>query len=86
MNTNPGGANIKGQEKAMLDYMRNHKGVTRLTATNILRIANPPEIVRRLRVRGYRIESEWNKRTNAYGETKRYTKYFLIETGETEHV
>lgn len=77
--TNEGKANIPKQEEVLLDYMRTHKGVTRATGLSKCRIANVPEIIRRLRESGHKIGDEWLTRTNQFGEKVRYKRYFLIE-------
>lgn len=55
MNTNTGGADIKGQKEKMLNYMRNHRCVTRAKAWEVLHIANAPSIINRLKNEGYKI-------------------------------
>ena len=77
MNTNTGRANISGQEAIMLRYLESHKSVTRATAMSKLRIANSPEIIRRLKCKGYKILSEWCDRVSDDGERKRYKRYWL---------
>lgn len=77
--TNKGKANIKKQEDILLAYLRTHSGVTRATGLSKCRIANTPEIIRRLKENGHKIGDEWMVRTNQYGEKVRYKRYFLIE-------
>lgn len=79
MNTNTGKANVPKQEEILIAYLRAHRSVTRGTAFAKLRIANAPEIIRRLKMRGHKIDSEWCERINSDGVKKRYRKYTLIE-------
>lgn len=78
-NTNTGKVNIRKQEDILLEYLRKHSGVTRATGLSKCRIANTPEIIRRLKENGHKIGDEWMTRTNQYGEKVRYKRYFLIE-------
>ncbi len=76
MNTNTGNADIKTQEKNLLEYMKTHKGVTRLIAMR-LGIANGPEIIRRLKMAGHVIGDEW-----VVEDDKRHKVYYLIREAE----
>ena len=78
MNTNTGNADIKGQEAQIIEYLRTHKRITRADAWDAYKIANAPEIIRRLKVHGYNIGGEWvtNEETG-----KRHKEYFLAEVG-----
>ncbi len=73
MNTNEGQADVKGQEKLILDYLKTHKRITRADAWNDLKIANGPEIIRRLKQK-YNIQSEWVKNEET---GKRHKEYWL---------
>lgn len=76
MNTNTGMANISGQKERLLLYLQTHRSVTRAGMQSKLRIANGPEIIRRLRVAGYNINSEWVPK-KIFGKKSRYKRYFL---------
>lgn len=82
MNTNTGNANTRKQEEDMLNWLRTHKGITRYVAMSHLRIANPPEIIRRLKMRGHTIQGDWVTKENTYGEIKRFKRYYLIKEAE----
>ena len=73
MNTNEGMADVTRQEKQILDYLKTHKRITRADAWDVLRIANSPEIIRRLKQK-YNIQSEWvtNEETG-----KRHKEYWM---------
>ena len=77
MNTNTGGANITAQRDRLYLYLQEHESVSRSSALSRLGIANLPEIVRQLRVRGIPIKGEQVKKVNRYGQRIKYTKYSL---------
>lgn len=77
MNTNEGMANIGAQERRLLEYLESHQCVSRYTGMAKCGIANVPEIIRRLKENGVRIESAWTTKTNRWGEKVRYKRYFL---------
>lgn len=78
MNTNTGGADIKKQKRKLIEYMKNHRFVTRKIAMYTLGIANNPEIIRRLKCDGYTIGDKW-----VYPEEgARYKIYWLVEDKE----
>lgn len=63
----------------MLDYMKSHKYVTRLTAMSKIGIANPMEIIRQLKEQGNVIGDEWVSKTDRYGDKTKYKRYWLIK-------
>lgn len=77
MNTNTGGANIKAQRDRLYLYLLEHDSISRTSALSRLGIANLPEIVRQLRVRGIPIRSQQVRKVNRYGVKVKYTKYSL---------
>lgn len=58
-------------------YMSDFGGITRLEGMKDLGVANLPEVIRQLRLSGYRIISEEQKGRNRYGEPTHWVKYTL---------
>jgi len=77
MNTNTGGADIKGQKELLLEYLRQHKSVSKTSALSKIGISHLAEIVRRLRVDGHDIETVFIKKKNRYGKNVKYARYIL---------
>lgn len=77
MNTNTGGAPIKKQKDRLLEYLLEHRSISRTSGMSRLGIANIPEIVRQLRADGYPIESVKIRKVNRYGTKVNYTQYTL---------
>lgn len=47
------------QEDRVLQYLREHDGMTTMNAVNVLKIMNPQQRILNLRERGYNIVTEW---------------------------
>lgn len=47
------------QEDRVLQYLREHDGMTTMKAVNVLKIMNPQQRILNLRERGYNIVTEW---------------------------
>lgn len=76
MNTNTGGADCRTQRDQLLMYYKEgHKSISRTSALSKLGIANLPEIVRQLRVRGIPIRSEKVEKVGRNGKKVTFTKY-----------
>lgn len=76
MNTNTGGADCRTQRDQLLAYyMEGHRSISRASALSKLGIANLPEIVRQLRVRGIPIRSEQTEKVGRNGRKVKFTKY-----------
>ena len=67
------------QNSRVLDYMKNHVGLTNRQALNNLGIGRLSARIFDLRQLGYKIVSVEREDINRYGETSRYTEYRLTE-------
>ena len=67
------------QEQQVLDYLRDHDGMTTLDALKI-KILAPAKCIEILRNAGYNIETVWRKTVTG----KRYGVYVLHEGGELD--
>ena len=74
----------KGQRKAVLDYFKEHKGLTSIQAFELFGATRLASIVHDLRRAGYDIRNVWVESTNRYGEDVRYVRY--IYKGEVNEV
>ena len=63
------------QEDRVLQYLREHDGMTTMNAVNVLKIMNPQQRILNLRERGYNIVTEWEISPNG----ARYGIYRLQE-------
>ena len=68
------------QGEKVIQYLEEHEFLTRRTAMNKLYINNLPDVVRRLRLKGIKIETVDEKTKNS-----KYGKYRLIRNEETDY-
>lgn len=71
MNSNP------TQVQRIVDYIKKHGGITSLDATRDLGIIRLASRISEMKEDGYKIESQWVKVKNRYGETNRVKRYSL---------
>lgn len=62
----------------ILQYMKDFGSITTWEAFSELGITRLSEYIRQLRLE-YRIEDEWVKKENRYGEKVEFKKYFIVE-------
>ena len=72
------------QNSRILDYMRNHKGITAIDAMNLPsgRIMRLAARIADLRSMGHTIDTQIESYKNEDGEDVRYARYFLIKEKE----
>lgn len=66
---------MDNQEKAVLEYMREHGGITALEAVNELGVMRLASVIFNLKSLGFKIESEWQVSRNRYGTKSNYKIY-----------
>ena len=67
------------QNEKVLKYMREVGPITQLECTYELWCTRLAARIGNLKEMGYDIKSDWCTRTNMYGETKRFKKYWVNE-------
>ena len=67
------------QKNRVLDYMRNHDGITSIQAFNDLGITRISARIADLRADGFIIASVRESGKNRYGEKTNYVRYILHE-------
>lgn len=70
------------QEDRVLQYLRDHDGMTTMDAVNVLKIMNPQQRILNLRERGYNIVTEWEISSSG----ARYGIYRLKEDDDAEEL
>ena len=64
------------QQSRILDYLKEHGSITKLEGPPKCSVLNVSDCVMSLRRKGWRIETEWIKGKNKYGDYK-YANYVL---------
>lgn len=70
---------MKNQKERILDYMKEHNGITDIQAYNELAIRRLGARIYDLKADGHNIISEMIKAKNRYNQPVRITKYMLKE-------
>lgn len=71
---------VKANQKArILEFLRNHRGITPMEAFGELSITKLSTRIGELIEDGYNIRKVWVDDVNRYGEHIRYMRYFLVE-------
>tara|TARA_R100000329_G_scaffold35345_1_gene33204 strand:+ start:2071 stop:2343 length:273 start_codon:yes stop_codon:yes gene_type:complete len=67
------------QKETLLKYLKENGSITSLECVTKLFIIDLQGVVRDLKQDGYTILSHWIKKTNMYGQKKRFKAYYLIQ-------
>ena len=67
------------QKNRILEYMRQHNGITPMEAFGELSITKLATRIGELIEDGYNIRKVWVDDVNRYGEHIRYMKYYLVK-------
>ena len=67
------------QEQRVLEYMKEHNGITSLEAFQHLGITRLSAKIFNLKKQGYLITSEMQQGENRYGETTHFKRYMLVK-------
>ena len=70
---------MANQKNRILEYMRQHNGITPMEAFGELSITKLATRIGELIEDGYKIRKVWVDDVNRYGEHVRYMRYFLVE-------
>lgn len=73
---------IISQNSLVLDYIREHGGITNTDAFKYLGITRLANNICDLRNKGVAIGDSWEESPNRYGKVCRYKRYFLNEDGK----
>ena len=68
------------QQNAIYQYCLQHGSITAREAFIKLDINSPRKVISDMRDEGYDVESITEQRVNAYGQTKRFKRYFIKKT------
>ena len=66
------------QEMRVLEYMKQHGGITQLEATNNLGVLRLSARIKDLKEAGHNIVSEFEEAPNRYGEKTRFKRYRVV--------
>lgn len=67
------------KEERLLEYLREHKGITSLEAIYYLGDTRLSATIFNLRAKGYNVQDIWKQEKNRYGKNTRFKFYHLIE-------
>ena len=79
VNTNSKYIKMGTQENMLLNYLKEHDGITNLEAIMKLGIMQCPARIWGLKRRGVNIKTRRKQVIDRYGETKRIVEYYLAE-------
>lgn len=65
------------QQDAIYRYCQQHGSITAREAFIALDINSPRKVISYMKNAGYDVDSIEEQRVNAYGETKRFKRYFI---------
>lgn len=71
---------IDSQCKRILEYLQTNKGITPIEALAMFGCLRLSARIKDLREAGHNIVTDMVTEENEKGETKRYARYFLLET------
>jgi len=72
------------QREMVLDYMQTRGRITQLEAFNELWCSRLSPRIGELKKEGWDIDSDWEYRTNSYGQRKKWKSYWLKEDTQGE--
>ena len=73
------------QHKIIIDYLKEHKKLTRFTALVKLGVSNLPSRVQELKAQGFNIVAKKTSTVNRYGRRVHFNEYYLIEESTSQN-
>lgn len=74
---------VPTQREQIVDYMRKHGSITRLDSSCKLFIFELSARIIELERKGWIFNKSRETRKNSYGQTKHFTRYSIIEEGDS---